>query len=276
MFEVISQFWSSFSLSWEELCIFSQLHMDKDMYFKICWSNLFPIDFGDCDYRVLLLTYFLDIRRVPLKRIVDDVIVLENCYLLWHDTHTHFACNLMNAQRGLDDYSWGFRIPVHDLTQLDISNAKICLLLNNGTKILPIKYKDEKWIDSGCDEDNSRSYTRVIIPNRDQAMSVRVDEKDKTREEVLAQIFGAQDLDEIDDSAVDWDNYIFDVNEIDFELAIDKRGYIIIDDPIMDKWFKMNQNIDLETDYEGGQWDGRSHVNSPLEDEPTTSWLCVI
>lgn len=269
MFEVVSQFWPSFSLSWEELCIFSQFYMDKNMYFKVCWLNLFPIDFGECDYRVLLLTYLFDIRKVPLKRIVDDVIVLEDCYLLWHDTHTHFAHKLMNAQPGLDDYSWGLSIPFHDLNQIDIHNTKICLLSNDGTKILPIKYKHEKWIESGCDEDNSRSYNRVIVPNRDQAMNVRNIEKNKAKQKVLTQLVRYQHVDQIDESVVDWDVYHFDVNEVDFELAVDKRGYLIIEDVIWNKYFKMNQNIDLETEYDFGE-------GTSLENEPRTSWLGVI
>ena len=48
MFEVVSQFWPSFSLSWEELCIFSQLYMDKDMLGFTNWlqQNLQAFNFS--------------------------------------------------------------------------------------------------------------------------------------------------------------------------------------------------------------------------------------
>lgn len=274
MFEIISQFWPSFSLSWQVLCMFQQSHIDKYTYFKACWMNLFPIDLGDCDYRAILLSYFTDIRKVPVEKLIHNEVILEDCYILWHDNYRYFAYNLNNAEYINDGFLRGLIIPVSDLSDilLDISNAKICLLFKDGTKILPIKYKHEKWIQNGEISDIIY-YTRVMIPSRDEAIHVRNNARKQTKKNILNQI---QDQDGVilEEDEVDWDDWSFDVNEIDFEISI-CGDCLVIEDTIIDKSFWMNQNIDLETDFENGQWLGESHVNLPLENEPKTKWISV-
>lgn len=113
----------------------------------------------------------------------------------------------------------------------------------------------------------------MIIPSRHEATHARQIEMEKTKKDILNQI---QDQDGVtlEEHELDWDIYRFGVNEIDFQVSI-YQDSVVVDNNILDKLFRINQNINLETDFEDGQWFGESEF-LPLGFEPLTKWINIM
>ena len=181
--------------------------------------------------------------------------------MLWEDENERFAFHLRYSKSESD----GLYIPAN-VHKLKPSTAKVSLLSENGSLLLPVKYRNEKWIEcKHCKNSVSHCFNRTIVPGRKEATHIRNKKQTDAVHDYFDNIFMSE-----------FETCSFAVAETDITMRLDDSGFVIVQLMYLIKEFQVediNRNITLDTKHNRAT--SVSWLSTECEEKRKALWIRV-